>query len=57
MAELMSLSPLFPGKNEEDELYLICCILGSPDYSWREGVLLAKKLGFVFPNVRVNISK
>ena len=52
MAELMSLSPLFPGSNEEDELYKICSILGSPTPSmWNEGVSLASGLHFSFPEV------
>ena len=52
MAELMSLSPLFPGTNEEDELYKICSILGSPTPSmWSEGVNLASGLHFSFPEV------
>ena len=52
MAELMSLSPLCPGTNEEDELYKICSILGSPTPSmWSEGVNLASGLHFSFPEV------
>ena len=52
MAELMSLSPLFPGSNEEDQLYKICSILGSPSVdSWKEGCMLANQFHFVFPEV------
>ncbi|KNB42856.1 protein kinase [Blastocystis sp. subtype 4] len=50
MAELMSLSPLFPGSNEEDQLYKICSILGSPTTeTWKEGCILANRLHFIFP--------
>lgn len=52
MAELMSLSPLFPGSNEEDQLYKICSILGSPTTeTWKEGCILANRLHFIFPEV------
>ncbi|KDP45288.1 hypothetical protein JCGZ_15153 [Jatropha curcas] len=31
LAELFTLSPIFPGESEIDQLYKICCILGTPD--------------------------
>jgi serine/threonine protein kinase len=30
MAELFTLSPLFPGKNQIDQFWAYCCILGTP---------------------------
>ena len=30
LAELYMLRPLFPGKNETDQMYKICAVLGSP---------------------------
>ena len=52
MAELMLLSPLFPGVNEEDEIVRICHILGSPtDKTWKEGMELANQLHFKFPDI------
>jgi protein kinase len=52
MAELMSLVPLFPGANEEDEIYKICSVLGSPnERNWPEGLDLARNCNFIFPNV------
>ena len=53
MAELMAPSPLFPGMNEGDEIYKICSILGSPTAeTWKEGLELAERLHFVFPDVQ-----
>ncbi|KAL9228353.1 hypothetical protein vseg_003943 [Gypsophila vaccaria] len=31
LAELFTLSPIFPGESEIDQLYKICCVLGAPD--------------------------
>lgn len=46
----MSLKPLFPGRNEHDELFQICGILGCPtEKSWKDGLLLAKQYHFLFP--------
>ena len=56
MAELMTLSPLFPGTNEGDDVYKICCVLGSPtEGTWREGMELADRMHFVFPEVEVGV--
>lgn len=33
LAELFTLSPIFPGDSEIDQLYKICCILGAPDWT------------------------
>ena len=56
MAELMAPSPLFPGMNERDEIYKICSILGSPTAeTWKEGLELAERLHFVFPDVQTEM--
>ncbi|XP_012492435.1 serine/threonine-protein kinase MHK isoform X1 [Gossypium raimondii] len=33
LAELFTLSPIFPGESEIDQLYKICCVLGAPDWT------------------------
>ncbi|XP_010532913.1 PREDICTED: serine/threonine-protein kinase MHK isoform X2 [Tarenaya hassleriana] len=33
LAELFTLSPIFPGESEIDQLYKICCVLGNPDWT------------------------
>ncbi|KVI12287.1 Protein kinase, catalytic domain-containing protein [Cynara cardunculus var. scolymus] len=33
LAELFTSSPLFPGESEIDQLYKICCVLGTPDWT------------------------
>lgn len=38
LAELFTLSPIFPGESEIDQLFKICCVLGTPDLtSFPEG--------------------
>lgn len=50
LAELLTLSPLFPGKSEADEIHKICSIIGSPDQnSWPEGLQLAESMNYRFP--------
>ena len=50
MAELFTLNPLFPGSSEQDQIYKICSVLGSPsDASWPEGMRLAAAMKFRFP--------
>ncbi|KAI0062669.1 Pkinase-domain-containing protein [Artomyces pyxidatus] len=65
MAELLNLTPLFPGKSELDQMYKIAAILGSPSDEhvvdapsavlgggkWIHGRRLAHGLGFQFPQV------
>ncbi|EPS63316.1 hypothetical protein M569_11466, partial [Genlisea aurea] len=52
MAELFTLRPLFPGSSEADEIYKICCVLGSPsDAEWKEGIELANAINYQFPQV------
>jgi len=50
MAELYTLSPLFRGSSDTDQLYKVCSILGTPSQnSWPEGHKLATQMGFNFP--------
>ncbi|GFP98827.1 cyclin-dependent kinase f-4 [Phtheirospermum japonicum] len=58
MAELFTLRPLFPGSSEADEIYKICCVIGSPTRSeWTEGLELASAINYQFPWVAgVNLS-
>lgn len=62
--ELATLSPLFPGKDEVDQLFCIVKILGYPaeteqltsaglcDNTWKEITSLSNELGLTFPHVR-----
>ena len=48
-AELFTLRPLFPGSSEQDELYKICSVNGTPNQeTWAEGMKLASQMGFGF---------
>jgi len=50
MAELYTLTPLFRGSSDTDQLYKVCSILGTPTQnSWPEGHRLATQMGFNFP--------
>ena len=61
--EVATLKPLFPGKDEVDQVWKICEILGSPGEwghdghgpvgggDWSEAAPLADKLGLTFPRV------
>ncbi|XP_050229749.1 cyclin-dependent kinase F-4-like [Mercurialis annua] len=52
IAELFSLSPLFPGRNGGDQMQKICKIMGSPTVeSWPNGVNLAGLIGYQFPEL------
>ncbi|KAL2489796.1 Protein kinase superfamily protein [Forsythia ovata] len=52
MAELFTLRPLFPGSSEADEIYKICCVIGSPTkMKWPEGIKLASAINYQFPEV------
>ncbi|XP_058093386.1 cyclin-dependent kinase F-3 isoform X3 [Magnolia sinica] len=52
LAELFTLCPLFPGESETDQIYKICCVLGTPDYTtWPEGMNLSRLLNFRFSEV------
>jgi len=62
---LYTLKPLFPGQSEIDQLFKISELLGCPNVKpesatqvcgvgggeWKEGVKLAKMMGFSFPQV------
>lgn len=51
MAELYTLTPMFPGNNEIDQLNKIVKVLGKPDKSdWPEGYKLAQAKGYYFPD-------
>lgn len=51
MAELFCIKPLFPGNNNKDMLLKICRIIGPPNANtWPEGLKMAKKIDFKFPN-------
>ncbi|XP_077546692.1 serine/threonine-protein kinase ICK [Haemaphysalis longicornis] len=51
VAELYSLQPLFPGRNEVDQLFRICAVLGTPDQrEWPEGNQLAAALQLRWPH-------
>ena len=58
-AELYLLRPLFPGKNETDQLYQVCANLGTPQQAeWPEGFKLAAAKGFTFPKfAKTSLSK
>ncbi|GMH05676.1 hypothetical protein Nepgr_007516 [Nepenthes gracilis] len=52
IAEMFSLRPLFPGLSEVDEIYKICCVIGSPtEDSWAYGLLLARAMKYQFPQL------
>ncbi|RIA93175.1 kinase-like domain-containing protein, partial [Glomus cerebriforme] len=69
LAELFTLNPLFPGYSEIDQLFTISKVLGSPCVKselamqvggigggeWKEGIKLAKTMGFSFPQVKEKI--
>jgi len=58
MAELYTLSPIFPGNSEMDQLTKVTNILGSPKFNdWPEGYKLIQKLGMKFPiSIGVSLS-
>lgn len=65
--EIATLKPLFPGRNEVDQVWRVCEIMGSPGNwytkqgqkigggEWKEGARLAQRLGFSFPKVSAMI--
>ncbi|XP_043804812.1 serine/threonine-protein kinase MHK isoform X3 [Manihot esculenta] len=44
LAELFTLSPIFPGESEIDQLYKICCVLGTPDWTTFPGATNVSRL-------------
>lgn len=52
MAELYSLTPLFPGSSEIDEIFKICQVIGMPSKAdWPEGHHLSSQLNFRWPQM------
>ncbi|CAA7406496.1 unnamed protein product [Spirodela intermedia] len=52
MAELLTLSPLFPGASEADEIHKICSVIGCPSHdSWGKGFELASAIKYQFPQL------
>ncbi|RKP35752.1 kinase-like domain-containing protein [Dimargaris cristalligena] len=57
LAEVIMVRPLFPGKNQMDQLHRIFKVMGSPNLShgtggiWYEGALQAKHLGVCFIDI------
>ena len=58
MAELYLKRPLFTGKNEKDQIFQICSVLGTPDENeWKEGQKQCNEFNFVFPNfIKISLS-
>ncbi|KAJ4968144.1 hypothetical protein NE237_014845 [Protea cynaroides] len=58
LAELFTLYPIFPGESETDQLYKICCVLGTPDWSTLpEGMNVSRLISFSFSAIEpVNLS-
>jgi len=51
MAELYLGRPLFPGTSENDQLFKICSVLGTPtQQTWPDGLRLGLKIGYQFPS-------
>eukprot|EP01135_Chromosphaera_perkinsii_P001068 Nk52_evm18s158 gene=Nk52_evmTU18s158 len=49
-AEFLTFVPLFPGKNEIDQLFRICSLLGTPQQNgWAEGGVMTKQLKINIP--------
>jgi serine/threonine protein kinase len=52
-AELYMQRPIFPGKNELDQLTVLCNILGAPNANeWEDGLHLAYKRNIKWPEGR-----
>lgn len=50
MAEMLTQTPLFAGKNQEHQMYRICSIIGSPtEVNWPYGIELATGMNYQFP--------
>ncbi|KAF3435929.1 hypothetical protein FNV43_RR23021 [Rhamnella rubrinervis] len=48
LAELFTLSPIFPGESEIDQLFKICCVRGTPDLtSFPEGTNTSRLFGII----------
>ncbi|OVA11853.1 Protein kinase domain [Macleaya cordata] len=52
LAELFTSYPIFPGESETDQLYKICCVLGTPDWTMlREGMHLSQLTNISFSEI------
>ncbi|XP_043710764.1 serine/threonine-protein kinase MHK-like isoform X2 [Telopea speciosissima] len=52
LAELFTLYPIFPGESETDQLYKICCVLGTPDWNtFPEGMNVSRLINFSFSKI------
>jgi|UniRef100_A0A7S4G6M0 protein kinase len=50
MAELYLLRPLFPGTSENDQIFKICSVMGTPtQQTWNDSTKLAANMNFKFP--------
>ncbi|KAL1806090.1 hypothetical protein ACET3Z_029158 [Daucus carota] len=50
MAELLTNCPLFAGVNQQDQMYRICSVLGTPtEVDWAYGIELADDISYQFP--------
>ncbi|BBH09998.1 Protein kinase superfamily protein [Prunus dulcis] len=48
LAELFNLSPIFPGESEIDQLFKICCVLGTPDLTiFADGTNASRLCGII----------
>ncbi|TQD87865.1 hypothetical protein C1H46_026568 [Malus baccata] len=48
LAELYTLSPIFPGESEIDQFFKICCVLGTPDLTvFPEGTNASRLYSFI----------
>ncbi|XP_017190786.3 serine/threonine-protein kinase MHK-like isoform X2 [Malus sylvestris] len=48
LAELFTLSPIFPGESEIDQFFKICCVLGTPDLTvFPEGTNASRLYSFI----------
>lgn len=52
LAELFTLCPIFPGESELDQLYKICCVLGSPNWTtFPEAQNIFQQLGIHYTEI------
>ncbi|XP_010243458.2 PREDICTED: serine/threonine-protein kinase MHK isoform X2 [Nelumbo nucifera] len=58
LAELFTFCPIFPGESETDQLYKICCVLGTPDWTTLpEGMNVSRFANFSISEIMpVNLS-
>ncbi|GAV78214.1 Pkinase domain-containing protein [Cephalotus follicularis] len=52
LAELFTMSPIFPGESEIDQLYKICCVLGTPDWTaFPESTNISQWMNINYPEI------